>query len=184
MNQYYLIAQLPSLDAVNDMTPLPITETQFYHLCKGNLGDKMWDALKGLTLVPAKQNEPTGYAFIDAWNTWERNLRFALASVRAGKMKKASGTETEPVSADVLQIARAATEVDDPLAAENYLNRFRLEFLETLRPLDGFSEDMLFYYALKLKIIGRIKQFDETSGRNAYRNIYDSIVRGGEQDVE
>ncbi len=184
MNQYYLIAQLPSLDAVNDMTPLPITEERFYHLCEGNLGDKMWDALKGLTLVPAKQSEPTGYAFVDAWNAWERNLRFALASVRAGKMKKASGTETEPVSADILQIARAATEVDDPLAAENYLNRFRLEFLETLRPLDGFSEDMLFYYALKLKIIGRIKQFDETSGRNAYRNIYDSIVRGGEQEVE
>ncbi len=184
MNQYYLIAQLPSLDAVNETTPLPITEERFYNICEGNLGEKMLDALKGLMLVPPRQNQPSGYPFVDEWNRWERNLRFALASVRAGKMKKSQGTDSEPVSADMLQIARGAVESDDPLEAENYLNRFRLEFLETLRPLDGFSEDMLFYYALKLKLISRIKQFDENLGRIAYRNIYDSIIRGGEQEVE
>ncbi len=184
MSQYFLMAQLPSLDAVSDTTPLPITENEFYRLCEGNLGEKLWNALKGLMLVPPRQNEPSGYQFIDAWNERERNLRVALASVRAGKMKKSLGSDAEPVSTDMLQIARAATEMDDPLAAENYLNRFRLEFLETLRPLDGFSEDMLFYYGLKLKLIARIKQFDEDLGRKAYRNIYDSILRGGEQEVE
>ncbi len=184
MNQYYLIAQLPSLDNVSETSSLPITEERFYYLCEGNLSDKLWDVLKGLTLVPMKQDQPSGYAFVDNWNIWERNLRFALASVRAGKMKKTQGTDMAPVSADMLQIARTAADMDDPLAAENYLNRFRLEFLETLRPLDGFSENMLFYYGLKLKLISRIKQFDETSGRNAYRNIYDSIIHGGEQEVQ
>ncbi len=184
MSQYYLMAQLPSLDAVSETTPLPITEKEFYRLCEGNIGENMWNALKGLTLVPARENEPSGFAFVDAWNTHERSLRLALAGIRAGKMKKTLGHDSEAVSADMLQIARVAADMEDPLAAENYLNRFRLEFLETMRPLDGFSENMLFYYGIKLKLISRIKQFDESLGQTAYRNIYDSIVGGGGQEVK
>ena len=68
MNQYYLIAQLPSLDIANETTALPITEERFYELCKSNLGKKAWNALNGLTLVPKKQNKKSGYSFIDRWN--------------------------------------------------------------------------------------------------------------------
>ena len=34
MNQYYLIAQLPSLETAGETTALPITEERFYELCK------------------------------------------------------------------------------------------------------------------------------------------------------
>ncbi len=33
MNQYYLIAQLPSLEIAGETTALPITEERFYELC-------------------------------------------------------------------------------------------------------------------------------------------------------
>ena len=155
MNQYYLIAQLPSLDIANETTALPITEERFYELCKTNLGKKAWNALNGLTLVPKRQNQKTGYSFIDKWYQWERNFRLALAGARAEKMK-----------------------------AERYLTRVRLDFLETLRPADPFSETMLFYYALKLKLILRIQQFDKSKGQNAYRKIYGSIMYGGDQEVK
>ena len=59
-----------------------------------------------------------------------------------------------------------------------------LNFLETLRPADPFSETMLFYYALKLKLILRIQQFDKSKGQNAYRKIYGSIMYGGDQEVK
>ena len=52
MNQYYLIAQLPSLEIAGETTALPITEELFYELCRSNLGKKAWNALSGLALVP------------------------------------------------------------------------------------------------------------------------------------
>ena len=67
MNQYYLIAQLPSLEIAGETTALPITEERFYELCKSNLGKKAWNALCGLTLVPKRQNEKSNLSglFID-----------------------------------------------------------------------------------------------------------------------
>ena len=67
MNQYYLIAQLPSLEIAGETTALPITEERFYELCRSNLGKKAWNALSGLTLVPKRENKKSGYPFIDKW---------------------------------------------------------------------------------------------------------------------
>ena len=184
MNQYYLIAQLPSLDIANETTALPITEERFCELCKSNLGKKAWNALNGLTLVPKKQNKKSGYSFIDRWNKWEKNFRLVLAVARADKMKKPYEGETGEISAELLQTVRQAVELEDPLEAERYLTRVRLDFLETLRPADSFSESMLFYYALKLKLILRIQQFDKRMGQDAYRKIYGSIMYGGDQEVK
>ena len=179
MNQYYLIAQLPSLEIANETTALPITEERFYELCKSNLGKKAWNALTGLTLVPKRENKKSGYSFIDKWNGWEKIFRLALARARAEKLKKPFEGETGEVSAELLQAVRQAVEMEDPLEAERYLTRVRLNFLETLRPGDAFSESTLFYYALKLKLILRIQQFDKGMGQNAYRKIYGSIMYGG-----
>lgn len=184
MNQYYLIAQLPSLEIANETTALPITEDRFYELCKSNLGKKAWKALSGLTLVPDRQKKKSGYSFIDKWYEWEKNFRLALAAARAKKMKKPFEGGTGEISAELLQTVRQAVEMEDPLEAERYLTRVRLDFLETLRPADPFSETMLFYYALKLKLILRIQQFDKSKGQNAYRKIYGSIMYGGDQEVE
>ncbi len=184
MNQYYLIAQLPSLDCVNETTPLPITEDRFYELCSRYLGKKAFAALAKLTLVPARQGRATGYRLVDAWYEKDRQLRLALACVRAEKMKKAFDASPGDFSEELFQTAQKAVEIEDPMEAEKFLNRFRLDMLETLRPADAFSENMLFYYGLKLKLILRIRQFDENAGRDAYRNIYDSILRGDGQEAE
>ena len=150
MNQYYLIAQLPSLEIAGETTALPITEERFYELCKSNLGKKAWNALCGLTLVPKRQNKRSGKVFSDK----------------------------------LLQTVHQAVEMEDPLEAERYLTRVRLDFLETLRPADSFSENMLFYYALKLKLILRLQRFDKGRGQSAYRKIYSSIMYGGDQEVK
>jgi len=71
----------------------------------------------------------------------------------------------------------------DPLAAEKYLNRYRLEFLESIRPMDTFCDDAVFYYGLKLKLIVRMRTFDIQKGEDAYRNIYDSIISGAVQEA-
>lgn len=178
MSEYYLISQLPSLDGLNENTPLPITEERFYELCDRFFGKKAKDKIKELTLLPSRDYEKSSSTFIDAWNDGERNLRLALAEIRAGKMKKTFERGNNPLPVELIKIATAATEAESPLEAEKLLNTYRLEFLEALRPIDNFSEDYVYYYSLKLKLILQLRQFDTAKGEAAYKKIYNSIVNG------
>ncbi len=183
MAEYYLISQLPSLDGISENTPMPVTEAQFFELCSRFLGKKALAELKEITLMPSRNYEKTSSALIEKWNEGERNLRLVLAKLRADKMNKLFDTETQSFSAGLLQAARTAIEIESPLEAEKFLNRWRLEFLETLRPMDSFSKEFVFYYGLKLKLIERMRKFDSQSGEIAYRKIYDSIMIDDKTEV-
>ena len=178
MAEYYLISQLPSLDGISENTPLPITEERFVELCNRFLGKRSQETMKKLTLLPSKSSESSGSVLIDAWNESERNLRYALGKVRAEKMKKTFDTENRIFPVEYIKAAGVATEMENPMEAEEYLNRYRLEILETLRPMDSFSEDYILYYGLKLKLLLRIRQFNTKTGEKAYKNIYNSILNG------
>ena len=164
MAAYYLVAQLPSLDGLGERAPLPITEERFLQLCQSLLSKKAQRGLRWLTLAPPRRLESTGLALVDAWNAGERKLRLALGKVR-------------DFPAEMLKAARTAADMENPMAAEHFLCSYRLAFLDTLRPMDPFSEDAVFYYGLKLKLMARMRQFDAQAGREAYQNIYDSILR-------
>ena len=176
MSEYYLISQLPSLDGISENMPLPITEERFSELCDHLLGKKARNEIKSLTLLPPKNHEDSGSTFLKAWNERERNLRLSLGKVRAEKMKKQFDTGNRILPTEYIKIANMAVEMDNPMEAEKFLNRYRLELLESLRPMDNFSEDFVFYYGLKLKLFLRIRQFDTDAGEAAYRNIYNSIL--------
>jgi hypothetical protein len=178
MAEYYFISQLPSLDGIGDNSPLPISEGRFAELCDRFLGKKLQATIEKLTLFPPREHESSGSAFIDAWNESERNLRFALGKVRAEKMKKSFDTGNRIFPVEYIRAASAAIEISNPMEAEKYLNSYRLEILETLRPTDNFAEDYILYYGLKLKLLLRIRQFDTNVGEKAYKNIYDSILNG------
>lgn len=184
MSQYYLVSQLPSLDGISDSVPLPITEERFFELCSRFLGKKSLDELNSLTLIPPKNPQSINSPLLESWYTVERNLRLALGKFRAEKLNKSFEFGDTTLPTELLQTARAAVEFDNPLEAEKFLNNFRLKALETLRPMDTFSEDYLFYYAIKLKLILRIREFDKTRGQAAYRNIYDSVINRAESEVE
>lgn len=183
MAEYYLVAQLPSLDAVGENTPVPITQERFDELCNRLLNKKAREVLNGLTLVPPRIPEKSGSALVEAWNNGERNLRFVLAKLRAEKTDKQFDFDSRSVSDTLVQAARTAVDAETPMEAEKILNRYRLDFLETLRPADSFSQEFVFYYGLKLKLILRIRQFDTASGEAAYRSIYDSIINSDRSEV-
>lgn len=183
MAEYYLMSQLPSLDGVAENTPIPITEERFLELCKSFLKEKTFNELSKLSLIPDKTHEKSSSAVVEHWNEGERDLRFALAKLRADKMNKSFETDNNSFPVAIVQVARTAVETESPLEAEKFLNSYRLEFLETLRPMDTFSEETVFYYWLKLKLLLRIRQFNAESGKSAYRNIYDSILNGTDMEA-
>lgn len=184
MAEYYLISQLPSLDGITDSTPIPITEERFFELCSRLLGKKAVNEINNLTLMPPRDYEPTGSGLIDAWCLNEHSLRLALAKVRAEKMKKSYDIKNKMLSSEHIKAASAALEMEDPMEAEKYLNRYRIETLETLRPMDSFSRDYVYYYGLKLKLLLRIRKFDTERGEASYKKIYTSILNGDDSEAK
>lgn len=183
MAEYYLMSQLPSLDGIGENIPLPITEERFTELCNRFLSKKAQKELAVLTLTPSRTPERSASSLIEAWNNGERKLRLALAKARADKMKKSFDIGNEYLPIETVKAAAAAVESENPLEAEKFLCSCRLQFLESLRPIDAFSEDSVLYYGLKLKLLARIRQFDTALGESAYRNIYTSIINGDKSEV-
>ena len=183
MAEYYLISQLPSLDGLGENTPIPVTENQFFELCSRFLGKKALKELNRITLIPSRTYERSSSALIERWNEGECNLRLALAKLRADKMNKHFDEVMQSFPAGLLQAVHTAVDIESPLEAEKFLNRYRLEFLETLRPMDSFSEEFVFYYCIKLKLLERMRKFDTHSGETAYRKIYDSIMSEDKTEV-
>ncbi len=183
MAEYYLISQLPSLDGIGENTPIPITEERFLELCNRFLGKKLWGEVETISLLPSVEPEKTNSALLKAWREGERNLRLALAKARAEKQGKSLDLQTHSMPIDLLKAASGAVEIENPLEAERFLFRYRLDFLETLRPMDAFSEEYLFYYGIKLKLMLRMRGFDRESGKEAYQNIYNSILNGDQLEA-
>ena len=174
---YYFVAQLPALSVNSDSTTkLPITTEYFKDLCSRFMSEHNNEIAQKLSLEPPRSVDITGSKFLDEWYSFERNLRFALAQVRAIKMKK--DTKDIPIINDgeIVQAARTAINMDSPLSAEQYLNEYRLSMLDKIAPLDMFCADAVFNYGLKLMLIERMKKFNRDEGLSSYHKIYKEIL--------
>lgn len=174
---YYLVAQLPAFSSNADSSAkLPITTEYFKDLCARFMSQKDNEMAQNLSLEPPKENVATGSAFLDEWYTRERNLRFALAQVRAQKMKKEAKDIPITTDGEAVQVARTATGMDSPLSAEQYLNGYRLEVLDKIAPLDMFSVDAVYNYGLRLMLTERMRRFNRDEGLASYHKIYEEIL--------
>ncbi len=173
--QYYLVSQLPAIENTDAKT-LPITEKYYRDLCSRFLDEKSRKIVENLSIEPPKKETRTGSDFLDKWNDCERCLRLALAQVRALRLKKDSDILPGSCTADIIQAAKTAVGMDSPLAAEEYLNEYRMETLKTISPLDIFSVDAVIAYGLKLLLAERMKKFDVETGKASYHKIYDEIL--------
>jgi hypothetical protein len=174
---YYLVAQLPSFSLNDDSSQkLPVTTEYFKDLCSRFMSEKSARIAEKLSLEPPLEVVPTGSLFLDAWYEKERNLRLALAQVRAAKMKKDTKDLPSTSDGEAIQTARTATGMDSPLSAEQYLNQYRMGVLDRIAPQDIFSVDAVFNYGLKLMLAERMKKFNRDEGLASYHKIYDEIL--------
>ncbi len=174
---YYLLSQLPSFSSNADSNnKLPITSDYFKDLCQRFMSEKDAKIARQLSLEPGREEEKTGSVFLDTWYEQERKLRFALAQLRALKMKKDAKDIPSTTDAEIVQAARTATGMDSPLSAELFLNEYRLSVLDKIAPLDIFSVDAVYNYGLRLLLVERMKKFNKEEGISSYRKIYDEIL--------
>jgi hypothetical protein len=173
---YYLVAQLPSFSVLQEKTPLPLTDESFTELCGRFFDPESLGLLKSISLEPPRNPEKTGSYVIDSWKEMENSLRIALAQIRAQKLGRDFTFGNTPLRPEAAQAARTALGMENPLAAEQSLNEFRTDFLNRISPLDSFSTDAVFAYALKLKLAQRVRKFNDEAGTASYRTIYDQIL--------
>jgi hypothetical protein len=85
---YYLVSQLPNISASEGKSALPLNTEAFRELASRFISEEEKAVLEALSLVPPMELASTGSAFLDVWYEKERNLRCALAQIRAQKLKK------------------------------------------------------------------------------------------------
>ena len=178
MAYYYLVSQLPNISSSEGKAALPLTTEQFREIASRFISEDEKAVLEGLSLVPPMELTSTGSAFLDVWYEKERNLRCALAQIRAQKLKKDSVPLPPGCTADIISAARTAVGMDSPLSAEQFLYEYRLRLLDDLRPLDGFSIDAVYAYGLRLMLVERMRKFEVENGKTSYHKIYDTILDG------
>ncbi|MCI6809488.1 MAG: DUF2764 domain-containing protein [Spirochaetia bacterium] len=176
MAYYYLVSQLPNISTTEGKANLPLNGKSFIELAGRFISEDEKITLNGLSLVPPKELTSTGSVFLDTWYEKERNLRFALAQIRAQKMKKDSIPLPPGCTADIVNIARTAVGMDSPLSAEQFLFEYRIKLLDEIRPMDNFSIDAVYAYGLKLMLVERMRKFDVENGKASYHEIYDNIL--------
>ncbi len=173
---YYLVSQLPAIKTDDSGAKLPISTEYFRDLCQRFMTEKYAAIARNLSLEPPVEESSTGSQFLDAWYKNERNLRFALAQLRALKMKKETKDIPSVSDGEVVQVARTATGMDSPLSAEQFLNEYRLSVIDKISPIDYFTVDGVFSYGLKLMLTERMKKFNRDEGLASYHRIYDDIL--------
>ena len=178
MAYYYLVSQLPNISSGESKANLPMNTVQFREVAGRFIAPKEKAVLDELSLVPPMELSSTGSAFLDVWYEKERNLRCALAQIRAQKMKKDSFPLPAGCTADIISAARTAVGMDSPLSAEQFLYEYRLRLLDDLRPLDAFSIDAVYAYGLRLMLVERMRKFEVENGKTSYHEIYDTILDG------
>ena len=176
MAYYYLVSQLPNISTTEGKANLPLNGKSFIELAGRFISEDEKITLNGLSLVPPKELTSTGSVFLDTWYEKERNLRFALAQIRAQKMKKDSIPLPPGCTADIVNIARTAVGMDSPLSAEQFLFEYRIKLLDEIGPMDNFSIDAVYAYGLKLMLVERMRKFDVENGKASYHEIYDNIL--------
>ena len=175
---YYFVAQLPTL-SLDSEVPMPITEEYFTELASRFLDKKSLKTLNELTLEPPKEVSKVSSTLVKKWFDFERTLRFALAEIRARRLKKDVEVLQKECPAFILEIARTACGFDSPLDAELYLAKQRMNYLTSITPSDIFCTDSVFAYALKLKLLARLRVFNEETGMSSYKQIYEKILTNG-----
>ena len=178
MAYYYLVSQLPNISTAESKAALPLNSVSFREIASRFITAKEKAVLDGLSLVPPMELSATGSAFLDVWYEKERNLRCALAQIRAQKLKKDSMPLPAGCTADIVSAARTAVGMDSPLSAEQFLYEYRLRLLDDLRPLDAFSIDAVYAYGLRLMLVERMRKFEVENGKTSYHKIYDTILDG------
>ncbi len=175
---YYFIASLPSLSFGQEP---PFSSGDFLAQSRQWLPETDWH-----TLIAAAENRETvaRHKAGARWWQWETALRNSLATARASRLGRDPAQYLRGAD-DADSYVRASVQefvkLDDPLKAEQALDKLRWSFLDELCVMHSFDFHVAFSYILKLKILERWAALSDEQGR---QTLAGSIEQHGQTSAE
>ncbi|MBP7829605.1 MAG: DUF2764 family protein [Kiritimatiellae bacterium] len=161
MKPYYLVASLPTL-VLGD--PLPLDAEAFRAACANMLDDS---EMAELTLMLEDRVDEASSGFAKAWLNADRQLRNAVARVRAGRRSAEVRSFLREHEGYDVGIEKAVTDAytrPDPLERELFLDRYRWQRLDDLAREEPFGFAAVLAYALKLRLSARWAGLNDEAG--------------------
>ncbi len=175
---YFFVATLPTLryEDRDAQDPSDFLEVAGDHLDKD---DAELLPLARIDAPDAGGSEPEP---VRSWVDFERDLRNALAKVRAqragkevsGFLRENGAGETNMAAYE--ELAREAVAAESPLTGEDLINRARFAFAEELEVNHFFDIDVIVAHYIKLQVIARRKTFSRSEGEKRFAAISDQIT--------
>ena len=162
---YYLVSSLPELRADGDM---PLTYEEFLSCCQSNVSDEKYELLKNLTL-----NSTEG-PLVKKWSEFYGMLTKELNYQRSMNLGKSYSAAYDK-DGIIGQVAASALSAKNPLEAERILLEYEFDTLDSLVGLHMFDDDVLFGYAIKLKLLERLNSFEQDKGKAEFQTLFDGI---------
>ena len=177
MNYYYLMASLPTL--VPGTRP-PLDTATFRSLCQRELTAadlaQLEAALSGI--------EASGPGFGRAWFLLERQLRRAIARVRAtrgGQKWEQGNLGQEPVDALPERLVADAFTKSDPLQREIALDAARWRLLDEMTFSEPFALAAVIAYGMKLQMAERLARLEVATGKQRLDATVGAILKTFEE---
>ncbi len=171
MAQYYFtVAYLPQL--FYDTEKPFLNTVRFLTLCSETLHRRDILLVQKTKLTGFDQSEPINELLLN-WHRFEITLRNELVNLRAHKRGKDPYEWLKEVQ-EVLglsSIARDAFNQDNPLQAEDMLNRVRWKYFDDLESGHYFDVEKLQVYYLRLQLLERKALFDKEKGYSRFEKI-------------
>jgi hypothetical protein len=171
----YLVASLPHLELTG--AP-PFTSAELLFSCGGVLRQDHWQDLRAI-LDDRLQDvrSPRGRRVVDA----ETRLRDALARIRAGRAGMAYAGRPQGhagFDAPAEQVAARALAVEDPLARELVLDRYRWALLDEIAAQPAFGVQAVFAYGSKLRLVEKWSALSDEGGLAVALRVVESNLAG------
>lgn len=164
---YYLISSLPTLKTDESM---PISYDEFLRQCKSAVNGKTYKELCSLDV----SSTTSKISFVKKWTAFNGSLMKELNKRRAEKFGKKVESDMERNS-QIEKVVAQAMSAQNPLQAEKILLDAQFAYLDSLVSMHFFDDNVLFGYAVKLKLLERQNVFETEKGKQEFSRLYDSI---------
>ncbi|MCR5760966.1 MAG: DUF2764 domain-containing protein [Sphaerochaetaceae bacterium] len=164
---YYLISSLPTL---RTDAPMPISYEEFLRQCKSAVNANTY---KTLCTLDANSSE-SGISFVKQWTTFNGALMNELNRRRKEKFGKKVEANSDRNS-EIEKVVNQALNAQNPLEAEKVLLDAQFSYLDSLVNMHFFDDNVLFGYAVKLRLLERQNVFDTEKGKQEFSGLYNSI---------
>lgn len=162
---YYLISSLPMLTSDSEM---PFSYEHFLELCSSFVTEEQMNRFKDLTV--RVKDGPLFKEWHEFYESFDEELTYER-SVRLSKPCEPPLYHNEVVTKMVQDLLK----MDNPLEAEKKLLSMEFSKLDELIGTHSFDEYALNGYALKLKLLERLRAFDLERGKEEFDRLFNGI---------